>query len=61
MNERANQSGFSTLSVNGIKSCGSSVIVSFIKFMHMSFIKKSWMINEVRRLNGSCVHLEGGG
>ena len=29
--ERANQSGFSTLSVNGIKSCGSSVIVSFIK------------------------------
>ena len=25
----------------------------------MSFIhKKSWMINEVRRLNGSCVHLE---
>ena len=27
--------------------------------MHMSFIhKKSWMINEVRRLNGSCVRLE---
>ena len=27
--------------------------------MRMSFIhKKSWMINEVRRLNGSCVHLE---
>ena len=30
MNERANQSGFSTLSVNGIKSCDSSVIVSVI-------------------------------
>ena len=61
MNKRANQSGFSTLSVNGIKSCDSSVRVSFIKVMHMSFIKKSWMINEVRRLNGSCVHLEGDG
>ena len=31
MNERANQPGFSTLSVNGIKSCDSSVTVSFIK------------------------------
>ena len=28
MNERANQSGFSTLSVNGIKSCDSSILVS---------------------------------
>ena len=28
MNERANQSGFSTLSVTGIKSCDSSVLVS---------------------------------
>ena len=61
MNERANQSGFSMLSVNGIKSCGSSVIVSFIKSYAYEFHKKSWMINEVRRLNGSCVHLEGGG
>ena len=39
MNERANQSGFSTLSVNGIESCDSSVIVSFIKVMRMSLIK----------------------
>ena len=31
MNERANQPGFRTLSVNGIKSCDSSVTVSFIK------------------------------
>ena len=31
LNERANQSGFSTLSVNCIKSYDSSVIVSFIK------------------------------
>ena len=38
MNERAKQSGFSTLSVNVIKNCDSSVIVSFIKVMHMSFI-----------------------
>ena len=40
MNKRANQSGFSTLSVNGIKSCVSSMIVSFINVMRMSFIKK---------------------
>ena len=40
MNERANQSGFSTLSVNGIKSCGSSVIVSFIKSYAYEFHKK---------------------
>ena len=39
-NERANQSGFSTLSVNGIKSCGSSVIVSFIKSYAYEFHKK---------------------
>ena len=40
MNERANQSGFSTLSANGIKSCDSSVIVSFIKSYAYEFHKK---------------------
>ena len=41
MTERANQSGFSTLTMNGIKSCDSSVIVSFITFMRVSFIHKN--------------------
>ena len=40
MNERVSQSAFSTLSVNGITSCDSSIIVSFIIVLQMSFIHK---------------------
>ena len=39
-NERASQSALITLSVNGITSCDSSVTVSFLNVMQMSFIHK---------------------
>ena len=57
VNERTSQSAFSTLSVNGITSCDSSIIVSFMNVMQMSFIYK-WLVGPS---GGSCVYLEGVG
>ena len=41
MNETASQLALSTLSVNGIKSSDSPLIISFINVMQISFIHKN--------------------